>query len=137
MRSKANQRKIAFAVFALMLISSILCACLNGSDLVQGKWGSFTTARTESYDGKYYALQTKIESNVKVTVYSSASDTEVFSFVPARARDFYGVCWESDSYSIWVQSGDIGVFCYRFDNEKWVKNESAERPADIVSKYDD
>ncbi len=130
-------KRNALAVFAVLLMALVLCSCHNEYELVQGKWGSFTTERTESFDGKYYALQRKLESNVKVTVYSSASDAEVFSFVPARARDFYGICWESDSYNIWVQSGDTGVFRYQFQNGEWAKTESAERPADIVSKYDD
>ena len=71
-----------------------------------------------------------------ITVYRSETNAEVFSFAPARASDFWGVCWESKSYNIWIQSGDVGILCYQFDDETWTLNENAERPADIISKYD-
>lgn len=73
---------------------------------------------------------------MKVSIIDTGNKKEVFSFIPARARDFWGICWESDSYNIWIQSGDIGVICYKCEDEIWVQDESAIRPDDIVSKYD-
>ena len=122
------KRIIAGLLFVLLIVLA-LPACQSSEN-----WGSFSSERTESYDHKYYAEQKVVDSNVVVTVYNSETNAEVFSFTPARASDFWGICWESDSYNIWIQSGDIGILCYQFDNESWTLNENAERPADIISK---
>ena len=103
-------------------------------------WGSFTSAKTYSYDSKYYAIQnTKERDNISfidVVIYNN-KDEMVYSFSPARAFDFWGICWENDNYNIWVQSGDVGTLCYSYDNKEWSLNASAIRPDYIVSKYDD
>ena len=120
--------------FALFLVFVVLVVSACRADNIN--YGSFTSERTESYDRKYFADQTVSDSSVTVTVYDHETKNEVFSFAPARSRDFWGICWESDSYNIWVQSGDIGVVCYQYDNGTWILNEEAQRPAEIVSKYD-
>lgn len=126
-----NMKKTA-VLLALLVLMVSLPACRSP----ELNWGSFTAEKTESFDHKYYAVQTKEDLDLVVTVFNCATGAEVFSFSPARAWDFWGICWESDSYNIWIQSGDIGVKCYRFDNEEWTLDEQAVRPADIVSKYD-
>lgn len=103
--------------------------------------GSFTSEKTYSYDGKYYATQNAediIENThyINVSIYETETDTLVFSFHPARAWDFWGICWENDTYNIWTQSADIGIYCYKFENEQWERDESAIRPEYIISKYD-
>ena len=45
-------------------------------------------------------------------------------------------CWENDSYNIWVQSGDLGVLCYRMSDEVWTLDYDAVRPDYIISRYD-
>lgn len=115
-----------------LLLLVLLGACSSrGAD-----WGSFTPDKTESFDQRYYALQTTNENSIVVTVYDKTSGKEVFSFSPARAWDFGGICWEKDTYNIWIQSGDIGVLCYRYTNGQWTLDESAVRPDYIKSKYD-
>ena len=115
-----------------LLLLVLLGACSSrGTD-----WGSFTPDKTESFDQKYYALQTTNENSVVVTVYDKTSGKEAFSFSPARASDFGGICWEKDTYNIWIQSGDIGVLCFRYTNGQWTLDESAVRPDYIISKYD-
>lgn len=97
-----------------------------------------------SYDGKYLAVQsTEADENggvdyVRIDITDVESNQEVFSFYAERARDFHGICWESDSYNIWIQSGDVGVVGYLFEGETWTRdvNGLMVRPADIVSKYD-
>lgn len=136
----------AFILF-LMCFMLILTGCGNNqpeSSDDSENWGSFTADISYSYDGRYYAVQ-EVEypdelinvKYVKVSVYDTETDEPIFSFYPARAFDFWGICWESDSYNIWIQSGDIGIRCYRYDNMKWILDESAQRPDDIVSKYDE
>lgn len=105
-------------------------------------WGSFTPDKTYSYDEKYYALQ-KVEKNflygfdyIKVSIYETGTDALISSFYPARSFDFWGICWENDTYNIWIQSGDIGVYCYKCENTQWEINYSAKRPDYIISKYD-
>ncbi len=109
-------------------------------------WNSFTADKTYSYDEKFYAVQEVEEDYLpgadtpsyytKVSIYEAETDIPVFSFCPARARDFWGICWENDTYNIWTQSGDIGVYCYKYEDMQWKRDESAKRPSYIISKYD-
>ncbi len=122
-------------IFAVLLVCVMLAGCGGASD-------SFSTKETHSYDNAYYAVCETDSSPdfdmeyAKVSIYSADDDSEpVFSFYPAEADGFGGVCWESGSYNIWTQS-ELGVYCYRYDLGRWVLDETAERPADIVSKYD-
>ena len=109
-------------------------------------YGSFTAEKTYSYDGQYYALQT-VENNqkagtlgageIKVTVYLAGTDEPISSFVPARALDFWGICWEKDSYVIWTQSADIGIYGYEYRDGQWVLDEGLTQPEYIISRWDD
>lgn len=130
----------------LLLFLLIGCRDILEKDEVQvDSWGSFTAEKTYSYDEKYYAIQ-EVEKiadsgsgvdHIKVCIYKTETGEKVFEFYTARARDFWGICWESDSYNIWIQSGDVGVYCYRYEDEQWIWDDSVERPEDIHSKYDD
>lgn len=144
------KNKIILAVSSIVLLSALLVLLLavradrgqaGRGQVDRDQWGSFTAEKTYSYDGKFYALQTVGESNgtrfITVTVYDSDTDSAAGEFCPARARDFWGICWENDTYNIWTQSADIGIYCYRYDGEGWVRDESAVRPSYIVSKYDE
>lgn len=106
----------------------------------QTEFVEFTLQKTFSYDKTFYALQSKAEENgieyIKVSIYKTDDNEEVFSFTPARALDFWGVCWEKSSYNLWVQSGDIGVLCYSYNNGEWNLDISAQKPLYIKSKYD-
>ena len=126
----------------ILWLGVLLCLLFPGCSAPEEEnWGSFSAGRTESYDGKFYALQTREEVEgipcIVVTVYETETEIPVFSFVPARAKDFWGICWERDSYRIWIQSADVGVRCYREENGYWIPDETAKRPDDIKSKYDD
>ena len=125
----------------LIGVLAVVCLLLVGCQHSRSNddWGSFTSEKIYSYDKKYYAEQKTIETDdirfVEILIYTN-EDKQVYSFVPARASDFWGICWENDNYNIWIQSADIGVICYSFDNETWTKNNAATRPNYIVSKYD-
>jgi len=106
------------------------------------KWGSFTDEDTCSFDGKLLARQ-RVEKraydNVKMVVIDVVdvqSGQVIDSFPAERAWDFWGICFESGSYNIWVQSGDVGVYCFEYVDGKWKENHDLERPADVISKYD-
>lgn len=139
------KNKIILAVGSIVLLSAlsvlVLAVRADRGQADRDWWGSFTAEKTYSYDGKYYALQTVEESNgigyITVTVYDSDTDSAAGEFCPARARDFWGICWENDTYNIWTQSADTGIFCYSYDGEGWVRDESAVRPSYIISKYDE
>ena len=131
-------KKYLCIFLSLLLITASFCGCNNQSS--SAEWGSFTAEKTFSYDNQYYAVQEILERDnirfIDVKIYS-ANNTLIYSFQPARANDFWGICWEKDSYNIWVQSGDVGVICYSYDNKEWTVNTSAVRPAYIISRYDD
>lgn len=136
--------KRAILLLFVLLLGLNLCACTYSYEVSDGeweeKWGSFTPYKTYSYDNKYYAVQTVDKEApwpvIVVSVYNAETDEFIADFSPARSRDFWGICWESDSYNIWTQSADIGIYCYVYQDGKWVRDENAERPKDIVSKYD-
>lgn len=131
-------------VFAIMILACAIVGLLSACSDVTGdtaeSWGSFTADKTYSYDEKYYATQSVDETQepqmMKVTVCLADDDKAVAEFEPARARDFWGICWEKDTYNIWVQSGDIGTLCYAYHDGVWTLDGSVERPAYIISKYD-
>lgn len=115
----------------------------NKPDLPQEQeYGSFTPYDVESFDGKYIAKQ-KAEKpegldwkDIRIYVYDQESGELVDRFYVARAWDFWGICWEKDSYNIWTQSADIGTYCYRYEDGTWVRDEQAERPEYIVSRWE-
>lgn len=136
---------------ALLLLS--LCLALTGcaeryrgyaplSGLQASEYGSFSAETTYSYDGRYYAEQ-RIEENenskwkmVVLHIYRAEDDHEIAFYALERAVDFWGVCWETDSYNIWVQSGDVGCYCLRFEeNGGWTRDWNAVMPENIISRY--
>ena len=136
-------------VVMVIVLIVFLCACGGRHEERRGKtqedWGSFTAEDCYSYDGRYLAKQI-VEVNefvdikyVKIDIYDIKSNELVDSFYAERAWDFWGICWESDSYNIWIQSGDIGTSCFVYQDGKWIRDflNSVERPADVILKYDD
>lgn len=124
-----------------LCLSFVLLFLLSGCGAVQAEdWGSFTADKTYSYDGALYAVQSTQERDgaayAVVSICSVQEDEVLFSFEPARALDFWGVCWEDGSYDLWIQSGDTGTLCYAYEDGRWTADPSAVRPEDIVSKYD-
>ena len=98
-------------------------------------YGSFSIDPVSSYDGKYLARPNESGDNITVMILTD-DVMKTTSFSPCRKSDFYGICWEEDSYSLWIQSGDIGVICYRLVNGKWAEDPDAVRPDYIISRYD-
>lgn len=100
------------------------------------EYGSFTIEKTFSYDKKYYAeCVTRSTGAVYIDVYERASNLRISSFTPCRSSDFWGICWEYDNYNLWIQSADIGIICYSFNGEEWVRNKDAVKPDYIISKW--
>lgn len=136
-----NNRKLFTIIVFIILFVYVIGVTIAGKnfDNEAKNMGSFTFDRASSYDDKYYAVSAKKEGDdsITVSIYESKNDTPVFSFETVRASDFWGICWESSSYNIWIQSGDIGVVCYSYENNQWKLNENAKRPDDIISKYDE
>jgi hypothetical protein len=128
-------RKILSVLLSIVAVF-IMCSCTLVSASAPGtEYGSFTIEKTSSYDGKYYAYMTQHDQMIVVNIYSE-DDNEVFTFEPCRKSDFWGICWENDSYNLWVQSGDIGIICYTESDEVWSVDDSAVRPDYIISKYE-
>ncbi len=140
-------KRLLVLLLALMLMLSG-CAFIFPQTTIREQidWGSFTPDTTYSYDNRYYATQ-RVENEevekgeyihfVYVDIYATENDEIVYTFLAARAMDFWGICWETDSYNIWIQSGDVGVFCYEYKNGVWAENWDLKQPDDIRSKWDD
>ena len=137
-----KREKAAFIFTCILLLFSGCASRSSETGTALESWGSFTADQTYSYDNKYYAIQEVEEDpngggqNINVCIYETATDTLVYMFCPARARDFWGICWENDTYNIWTQSADIGIYCYKYEDMQWQRDESAQRPEYIISKYD-
>jgi len=109
----------------------------------QKEYGSFSPDITYSYDRKYHAVQTleRYENSdnhyIQVTVYENGTDVVVDSFPTERAFDFWGICWEEDSYNIWIQSSDVGTYCMRYADGKWVRVEDYKlrMPAGMIDRF--
>ena len=127
-------------IILFLCILFLLSRCTN--ETASESWGSFTSSLTYSYDEKYYAVQEVDDTlgegirYIKVCIYETETDTLISYFYPARARDFWGICWENDTYNIWTQSADVGIYCYKYEDMQWERDESAIRPEYIISKYD-
>lgn len=150
---KNREKVILLTLCSLLLLSGCAYRASETENTVEGRtneaseaedtfelWGSFTAEKTYSYDEKYYALQ-EVEyigdvRYIMVCIYETETDELVSYFYPARAWDFWGICWENDTYNIWTQSADIGIYCYKFEDMQWKRDESAQRPDYIISKYD-
>jgi len=128
---------VLMACTMLLVMMSVMGEYEIESDPRNSDYGSFTPDRAESFDGKYYALQTVVDRMIEVTVYTTEGNRKIFSFQPARSMDFWGICWENDSYNIWIQSADIGIYCYEFEDEVWTVNADAVCPSYIVSRWDE
>ena len=102
-------------------------------------WGSYTPFDTYSYDGKYLACQdvvTPYETRyVQVTIYDTETGLQVEQFYTQRARDFHGICWDSGTYNIWSNSGDVGTERFEFSDGKWGNREFMIPPKTIISQY--
>lgn len=106
-------------------------------------YGSFSPDITYSYDNKYCAVQSPIKPQdqssyyINVSIYENNSGVLIDSFLTQRAWDFWGICWEKDSYNIWIQSADIGTYCMQYADEKWTPVYDAQfpMPADIIDRF--
>ena len=150
----------AFCVkYGALILIFLMCLMLRGClDLLAGPAdrpapeatgapsdnGSFTVGvpgTVISDDGKLYAEQSLQHdpaddvNYVKVTVYDAENRLSVGEFIAARAMDFWGICFEPDNWNIWVQSGDEGVFCMRWDDGRWVKDRDLPVPDSIVTRH--
>ena len=138
------KRNILYFVYLILIILTLTaCRTSRPDDTAEtDSYGSFTTETTYSFDNQYCAVQevAKYEEDgpnyIEISVYDVETEEPVDTFAVARTRDFWGICWESDSYNIWVQSGDIGVICYKYEDEQWIWDDTVKRPEDIISKYD-
>lgn len=132
---------ICAMVYLVKTLNTFLAFSYDGTPSYSEEYCSFTPEDTYSYDGKLVAHQ-KVEEgggvkNIIVEIKDSQTGELAGSFSPARAWDFWGICWENDSYNIWTQSGDIGVYCWRYQDGVWECDFShPERPDYIISKYD-
>ncbi len=127
--------KKRIAVWIVLILPLFLAAC-EKQEAKKPFWGSFTPEKTYSFDRRSYALQTVSDQRIVVTVYDAETQEATGSFSPARASDFWGVCWEKDALNLWTQSADVGLQCFSCQNGQWVRNDQAVLPDYIVSKYD-
>lgn len=97
------------------------------------RYGSFTIDFTSSYDEKYTVHIIRAGDNRTVQI--QAPDIKDTTMIGSFAKkDFYGVCWDKDSYDIWVQLKKEGIICYRFDDGEWEEDPEAEVPDYIIPR---
>ena len=85
---------------------------------------------SDSYDGKYSVSLTTEDKDVSIAV-SSGSD-EVFVFSAGSESEFRGICWDKDSYDLWLQYQDGVLVCYSMNDGEWELNSGAQKPDYIV-----
>ena len=135
-------------------------------------WGSYTADKTYSFDGKFYAVLSTGRMNgsfrdrAKVTIYRTDTNAPVDSFMPVFSEAFRGMCWEKDSYNLWLQAsfkadpvwkymdgsweqGDgrwvlsnydqtlPANICYRYHEGTWTEDGDIQCPSYIISRFDE
>ncbi|MBQ4434937.1 MAG: hypothetical protein II879_02485 [Clostridia bacterium] len=104
-------------------------------------WGSFTSELSYSFDRKYYAVQTWEPSSrnktgmVTVKICETGTDEQKCCFIAGRTFDFWGICWEKDSYNLWTQSADTGLIGYEYHNGNWECSDELRCPDYIISRW--
>ncbi len=60
---------------------------------------------------------------VNIAIVENATKEEVFKVENIyRMYDFHWVAWENISDNFWIKSGDLGTFCYKYqENGRWEK----------------
>jgi len=133
---KINILKI-FAIIICVFIFVLSCVCCVLNDAENDDWGSFSAETKQySYDSSYYSIQNVENGIISICVYTMNDDELVFEIEPCRSSDYLGMVWENGRNAFWIQSGDIGVLCYEFENDEWCLNTDREKPEEIVSRYD-
>ena len=101
-------------------------------------WGSFTIEETASFDGRFTAAPSveRVDGINMAVVSIRENGEDVYSFMPARMFDFWGVCWEKDTYTIWIQSGDVGVKSWFYADGTWHYDDVSLHPKYIHTKWE-
>ena len=101
-------------------------------------YGSFNVEEAKSYDGKFTAKVLIGSGMVTVQIIDNETDSIVSSFKPCGKGQFYGICWENDSYRLWVQTDTSRFICYSIKESRWdwQMEEGARKPEYIKGRYD-
>ena len=124
-------------IIALLLFIVVVFTGCGASGALED-YGSFTTEKTYCYNEDYYAKTTRFKNDegipvVVVDIFSAADDVIKESIIIDTSSEFWGFCWEEDSYNIWIQTSE-GLFCYKKGVFEWVLDETAQKPDYIVEK---
>lgn len=88
----------------------------------------FQMETIHSFDGRLRVDIDATEMMVRLDITDEENGELLYSFSPVRRWDFWGICFETDSYNLWVKSGDVGILCYEYDGETWQYNPDAVMP---------
>lgn len=124
-------------IIALLLLVVVLFTGCGGPQVVED-YGSFTMDKAFSYNDEYYAEITRFKNDegVNVTVvdiFQASDDIIKHSIVIDTTSEFWGFCWEKDSYNIWIQTSK-GISCYQKGDFQWELDENAVKPDYIIEK---
>lgn len=136
---KNNKKIITVIIFVLIIVvvpAAAILARLFFMPAEKPYLGSFTLDRAYSYDGKYYADIDHSGDMIKIKVFNADDNKNVCTIDSERRLDFWGICWENDSYDLWTQSADVGLIRYKYESGIWAKDPEAIRPPEIVSKWE-
>lgn len=121
----------------LLVMLFVFSGC--GAPKAEEDYGSFTMDKTYCYDQAYYANTTRFKNDegeivTVVDIFDASDDIIKHSIILDTSSEYWGFCWEEDSYNIWVQTAEDGVTCYKKDTFDWVIDENAEKPDYIIEK---
>ncbi len=85
---------------------------------------------SDSYDGRYTAVVSSEDKKVMITVMSGSDEIAVFS--PGDESEWRGVCWDKNSYDLWMQYQGGVLVCYSMTDNGWEEDPGAEKPDYIV-----
>ncbi len=114
----------------LTLMLAIVLSFTTGGSVQDEKMNDsvFQMETIHSFDGRLRVDIDATEMMVRLDITDEESGELLYSFSPVRRWDFWGICFETDSYNLWVKSGDVGILCYEYDGETWQYNPDAVMP---------
>ena len=121
------KKLICLAAILLFVLTSCKSNETNIS-VTEEQLAKFTTNMTATYDSEYFAIVgvnvDENDSTAVINIFSADGDS-VYSFDTVSIDYFLGICWEKDTYNLWVLTSDNGPVCYKHENREWSLDETA------------
>lgn len=123
-------KKLIYLAAVLIFILTSCKTAKTKISVTEEQLAKFTANTSATFDSKYFAIvgvNTNENGSTAVINIFSAEGSSVYSFDTVSVDCFLGICWEKDTYNIWVLTSDNGPMCYTHENGEWALDETQTR----------